>query len=631
MPFSITHSLMSNDAQKNNAQQQQQLQQQQPQQQQQFVMTTTMPQYRPKQVSNLGSVTMAPGSGTTVQDSTPSIAMSPLTLTPSSDHDGQNVSIEPLDGKEKEGEKEKEEEEMKKPVTQAVQLAKVQLVDANSDELQRPQKRFRAVVLHEPEQDMESGHSSSGGSNQSSDIEGNDEDSTRIGSSASSLSADESAVLSALVAVAAASPHSRDDSYKVKRKRRRGSAKDLKVNVTPSAQTPLSLTTSPNTSRPSTTFHSRASTPVSIITPDAATTTTSSSSTSTSTSASWSSSTFAVGKAVSFSKANITRHAREMTTNNKGEPIMHYHPNSFAHRKKEKPTKKKSSSSKVKEDEIKEQDVDDNGPNGASGNRSRYCRPCPLVLNLPPLPLQTLYMQVQRQYTMSKKELEKRNMSTAAREELVSVPLRIMGSSQDLNQLYFVAKDVCVLVFIRKGNVAKSIGQFLPTEKARLPVLCPRSNGSSSTHVLTALTLDGVRRLLTHHKSPLATQLLQFIQQHVDMLKKTVKEGKVKIDAADMKTHTNKKGKARKGVDENDDGSDMTDDDGDVEDASENGNGNGGDDLPLAFPLPSQLPSNFGHDTQSSSDASSSSSSASSRLFHHAVITPKGLTLTLEK
>ena len=61
----------------------------------------------------------------------------------------------------------------------------------------------------------------------------------------------------------------------------------------------------------------------------------------------------------------------------------------------------------------------------------------------------------------------------------MGVPLRIMGGPHRQN-LYFVAKDVCVLIHTRKGNVAKSIGQFSETQKARMPVLCVRGNGTVS-------------------------------------------------------------------------------------------------------------------------------------------------------
>lgn len=53
---------------------------------------------------------------------------------------------------------------------------------------------------------------------------------------------------------------------------------------------------------------------------------------------------------------------------------------------------------------------------------------------------------------MSKRET--RRMSREEKEHLVSVPVRIMGTPH-INNLFFVAKDVCILIHTRKGNVAK--------------------------------------------------------------------------------------------------------------------------------------------------------------------------------
>ena len=53
------------------------------------------------------------------------------------------------------------------------------------------------------------------------------------------------------------------------------------------------------------------------------------------------------------------------------------------------------------------------------------------------------------------------------KERLVPVHVRIMGTPARDNALYFVAKDVCLLIHTRKGNVAKSIGQFKEDEKGQ--------------------------------------------------------------------------------------------------------------------------------------------------------------------
>ena len=66
--------------------------------------------------------------------------------------------------------------------------------------------------------------------------------------------------------------------------------------------------------------------------------------------------------------------------------------------------------------------------------------------------------------------------------------------------------DICLLIHTRKGNVAKSIGQFGASEKARMAVICPRSDGTVSTHVLTVLSVSGLRRLLASSRSRVVTE-----------------------------------------------------------------------------------------------------------------------------
>ena len=143
------------------------------------------------------------------------------------------------------------------------------------------------------------------------------------------------------------------------------------------------------------------------------------------------------------------------------------------------------------------------------------CKPCPLVESINKKPLKVLYVNVQRQYTVSKKETVR--MSKDDKERLVPVHVRIMGTPAR-GELYFVAKDVCLLIHTRKGNVAKSIGQFREDEKVRMSVVCPRSNGTVSTHILTALTVKGVKRLLTTSRSPLASHVLKWIMKQVDVI-----------------------------------------------------------------------------------------------------------------
>ena len=51
-----------------------------------------------------------------------------------------------------------------------------------------------------------------------------------------------------------------------------------------------------------------------------------------------------------------------------------------------------------------------------------------------------------------------------------------------------------------------------------MPVLCVRGNGTVSTHILTVLSVEGVRRLLSASRSPLAPQVLQWLSKQVEEL-----------------------------------------------------------------------------------------------------------------
>jgi len=146
---------------------------------------------------------------------------------------------------------------------------------------------------------------------------------------------------------------------------------------------------------------------------------------------------------------------------------------------------------------------------------SAQCKPSRFIFSVDKKPLKLLRVSVQQQYTLSKKETL--DMTTEQKSKLMPATVRIMGSP-DLDMVYFVAKDVCLLIHIRKGNVAKSISQFNETEKARMPVLCERSNGVVSTHVLTVLTVHGVIRLLKTSQSKHAPAVLKWIIGHIEVL-----------------------------------------------------------------------------------------------------------------
>ena len=136
----------------------------------------------------------------------------------------------------------------------------------------------------------------------------------------------------------------------------------------------------------------------------------------------------------------------------------------------------------------------------------------PVVMSCSKFPIAVLNVPVQRQYTMTRKDSKR--MKRADKEALVNVTVRIMGTP-DRQHIYFVAKDVCQLICLRKGSVAKAIHDFSSTEKARMPVLCQRSSGSGCTQVLTVLTMAGVQRLMTSSRQPIARSVLQWLSERV--------------------------------------------------------------------------------------------------------------------
>ena len=131
--------------------------------------------------------------------------------------------------------------------------------------------------------------------------------------------------------------------------------------------------------------------------------------------------------------------------------------------------------------------------------RDRSCLPCPLIHHINKTPIRVVDVHIEREFTLSK-----RDAAALSREEkaaLVKVGVRFLANSASSSEVYVVAKDICLLIHTRKGNVAKSIGQFGAGEKARMAVICPRSDGTVSTHVLTVLSVGGVRRLLAGSRS----------------------------------------------------------------------------------------------------------------------------------
>ena len=136
----------------------------------------------------------------------------------------------------------------------------------------------------------------------------------------------------------------------------------------------------------------------------------------------------------------------------------------------------------------------------------------PVVMSCSNFPIAVLHVPVQRQYTMTRKDSKR--IKREEKEALVNVSVRIMGTP-DASFLYFVAKDVCQLICLRKGSVAKAIHEFSNAEKARMPVMCQRSSGSGCTQVLTVLTVQGVQRLMNASRQPIAKSVLQWIMEKI--------------------------------------------------------------------------------------------------------------------
>ena len=165
-------------------------------------------------------------------------------------------------------------------------------------------------------------------------------------------------------------------------------------------------------------------------------------------------------------------------------------------------------------------------PSSSLSSERLFCKPSRLISQFNKKPFKLLMVQIQRQYTSSKKELDA--MREKEKERLIAVRVRLMGAPLR-GHVYFVAKDLCQLIHSRKGNVAKSVSQFNENEKARMPVLCPRSNGTLSTHSLTVLTIDGIKRLLTASRSPLAPHLLKWLLGQVELIVEQGESGDEKV------------------------------------------------------------------------------------------------------
>ena len=164
---------------------------------------------------------------------------------------------------------------------------------------------------------------------------------------------------------------------------------------------------------------------------------------------------------------------------------------------------------------------------------SAYDSQAPVVMSCSKFPIAVLHVPVQRQYTMTRKDSKR--IKREEKEALVNVSVRIMGTPE-ASFLYFVAKDVCQLICLRKGSVAKAIHDFSAAEKARMPVMCQRSSGSGCTQVLTVLTVAGVQRLMNASRQPIAKSVLQWIMEKIHEIQTEKKAGADAIGAGNTVT-----------------------------------------------------------------------------------------------
>ena len=151
-------------------------------------------------------------------------------------------------------------------------------------------------------------------------------------------------------------------------------------------------------------------------------------------------------------------------------------------------------------------------------------------------PIAVLRLPTQLQYTMTRKDAKR--LKPSEEEMLVDVDVRIMGTENGVSR-YFVAKDVCQLINLRKGSVAKAIKHFTALEKGRMPVMCKRKNGSGCVQVLTVLTESGLRRLMTSCKLSTAAGVLDTILERVAVLPASGSRGALALpETADRSSPT---------------------------------------------------------------------------------------------
>jgi hypothetical protein len=96
-------------------------------------------------------------------------------------------------------------------------------------------------------------------------------------------------------------------------------------------------------------------------------------------------------------------------------------------------------------------------------------------------------------------------------EQHLIATVRVLGSSINIQSLYIIALDLCQLINIRKSNTAKAIALYSEIEKCSLPVVTQAVSGAPSLRYFTALSIQGVGKLLESSRSQLAKPLLRWL------------------------------------------------------------------------------------------------------------------------
>ena len=153
----------------------------------------------------------------------------------------------------------------------------------------------------------------------------------------------------------------------------------------------------------------------------------------------------------------------------------------------------------------------------SSRRRNRIRNPSLLLESNTKRPFKTLNVRIQKQFTMSKKDIAE--MTAAGQithsqlEQLVTVRLRIMGSPTR-HQMLFLSSDICMLIHRQKDLVRN----FSPSEKARVRMMAKRPDGTDYTIIVSVLSVEGVKKLLMNSRSAIANQAWHWLDLQISQI-----------------------------------------------------------------------------------------------------------------